>query len=174
MIISGAVTARFYENKDTYYGTVYYTDGRGDVGQILVGGWGDWYYGYTEWDLNLAPPAEHTISCEMFLHCSHVAANDPTIKVRRVTNSWSEADISKSNHPMDTDDGQVSVSQPVLEEYNVIDITDMYNGWENGTYNNYGIKLHPTANSNTVTYFCSGDNLGMDKDPYLEVVYQVQ
>ena len=56
MIASGTMTARFYEDKDTFYSTVYHRDGMPDSDILSIGGWGDWYYGYIEWDLKLALP----------------------------------------------------------------------------------------------------------------------
>lgn len=174
MITTGTMTARFYEDKDTTYGTVYYTDGRPEFSELYAGGWGDYYYSYLEWNLGLAPGAQDTVSCNFFLYTHHVAPNDPYIKVRRVTSPWVEADVTKWNYPTDTPDGQVSMDKPMLNVYTVVEITDIYKGWKDGSFDNYGIKLHPTANSNTNHQLRSEDQAGIDKDPYLEVVYAVQ
>ena len=163
---------RIYEDKDTYYGTVYSQDGRPDSAEIQVGGWADYYYGYLEWNLDEAPPAEEIRSCKLYLYCSHGGdkKNDPQIKVRRVTSPWEEAEVSNYNHPTDTSAGQVSMPKPTLDAYNVVDITDLCKGWINGSLPNYGLKLHPTYTWESQHYFDSEDAPGSDTAPYLEIV----
>ena len=170
--MSGTMVARFYEEKDTRYGTVYSQNGTPDGTFIQSGGWGDWYYSYIEWDLSLVPPAANTISCNMFLYCQYARTNDPLTKIRRVTSPWTEADVSYWNHPSDTTAGQIDMSYPAAEEqYHITNIASMYMGWVDGSYPNYGLKLHPTVNNQTGASFYSEDQPGINKDRYLEVVY---
>jgi hypothetical protein len=173
MIASGMMTARFYEDKDTFYSTVYHAGGMPNSNTLSIGGWGDWYYIYVEWDLSLAPPSADTISCNMFLYCQYARVNDSFTKIRRVTSQWTEAGVTLWNHPTDTADGQIDMNYPTAEEqYHVTEITSIYKGWVDGSDSNYGLKLHPTANNHTGGSFYSEDKQGIDKDPYLEVVYQ--
>lgn len=46
----------------------------------------------------------------------------------------------------------------------MIDITDLYNTWQNGTYPNYGVQLRPVSNDNRWAELYSSDYLG---DPNL-------
>ncbi|MCP4689532.1 MAG: DNRLRE domain-containing protein, partial [Desulfobacterales bacterium] len=169
---AGDLTARFYSHKDTYYGTYYYTDGRPDDKTIIVGGWGDWYFGYIEWNLTFAPRAQSVIRAEMNLFGGNRMVNDPVIKIRRVTSPWLETEVSKANHPSETDVGEISIDHPVPDRYNLTDVSEMFVGWQNGSYGNYGLKLHSTQNAGgTLLHVYSKDQPGIDKDPYLEVVY---
>ena len=54
---------------------------------------------------------------------------------------------------------------PVEGKWYVVDITDLYNGWQQGTYPNFGIQLRPLWNINARREeFYSGDYL---EDPAL-------
>ncbi|MCP4690533.1 MAG: tandem-95 repeat protein, partial [Desulfobacterales bacterium] len=169
----GDLTARFYSVKDTYYGTVYWKDGRPEDESIEIGGWADWYYGYFGWDLTLAPLAQTVVRAEMNLYGEGNRVNDPEIKIRRVTSPWEEAGVSNADHPSETDVGEVAMAHPAPDRYNTADITDFFIGWQNGSYDNHGLKLHPTRNSGgTQLRVYSKEQPGINKDPYLEVVYK--
>ena len=54
---------------------------------------------------------------------------------------------------------------PVKGKWYEVDITDLYNGWQQGTYPNYGIQLRPLSNINAKRdELYSGDYI---KDPTL-------
>src|SRR3990167_2920943 len=50
-----------------------------------------------------------------------------------------------------------TISAPTVGTWYSIDITDLYNEWQNGTYQNYGIQLRPVSYWNNYSTFYSSD-----------------
>jgi len=88
--------------------------------------------------------------------------------VYRVTESWNENDVTWNSRPA------------LGEEYDcktinsagwwVFDITDLVQGWVNGSYENYGLAL--SSDSSTELQFYSKDYSDPSYHPVLEITYQ--
>lgn len=149
------------EGKDTSYGTVYHRDGIPDSEYLSYGGWGDYYYDYLEFDLTGTPNANDTISAELYLYSKSQPANNPQFQIRRITEPWAEAEVSIYSNPASE---YYKNAPPVVYEWNIFDITELYKDWKDGVFSNYGIKLLPTYNNHSNSAFFSSDYMG---DPSL-------
>jgi len=156
------------EGKDTYYGTVYTTGGCPDCADLSIGGWGDWYYDFLEFDLTSSPTAAQTVKAELWVYGS--APNNPAIQINRITASWTEAGVTSASNPASSFYANMS-AVPSTANWVVTDITSLYQGWKNGTYINYGVKLVPTLNNQTNGSIASSDNATAANRPKLVVTY---
>jgi len=156
------------EGKDTYYGTVYTTGGCPDCADLYIGGWGDWYYDFLEFDLTSSPTAAQTVKAELWVYGS--APNNPAIQINRITASWTEAGVTSASNPASSFYANMS-AVPSTANWVVTDITSLYQGWKNGTYINYGVKLVPTLNNQTNGSIASSDNATAANRPKLVVTY---
>jgi len=166
-------TIQIFNDKDTYYGTAYSTDGKPDSETLNMGGWGDYYYSHMEWDLTGSPSSAVTNSCLIYLFSENDAKNDPAASIRRITSSWTEVGVTLASHPTDTSTGQVSITPnpwTSIQWWNYT-VTTMYTDWKDGTYPNYGFKLNPTANGETNGHYSSSDDVDSGRHPYLFVDY---
>ncbi|MCK5027593.1 MAG: hypothetical protein KAS07_04185, partial [Candidatus Pacebacteria bacterium] len=172
MAFSGSFVSRFYEDKDTKYGTVFGTDGAPDGAGLSMGGWGDYYYAFLEWNLSLSPSSTSTTQCTLNWYPNEIPVNDPTGYVRVITESWVEADVCLADNPTSITTDQVLVPKPTSISYKTLDISTIYEKWKDGTNTNYGIKHVPTTTGASSNYSVrSSDHAWIDYDPYLEVVY---
>jgi hypothetical protein len=139
------------DGKDTCWGTVYVdgvTQPCYDNPSMYTGGWGDFYYNYFEFNLTGAPGAAETVSAVLHLYFNHAGLNDPAFEIHRVTEPWTESGVTRYNNPAAT--FYRTWGTPIVNTaWYTVDITDLYIGWQNGTYPNYGIKLVPTRNDRT-------------------------
>lgn len=150
------------EGFDTFYGTVY-SEGPNENAQVLnYGGWGDYYYDYFRWDISSLPASSNVSKVLLYLFFN-VANNDPAFNVQRVTESWDEASLTRSNNPS-TIEFKSWRGIKNKSGWFAIDITELYKNWKDGTWPNYGIKLVPTANNNTNGNIISCEN---EVDPKL-------
>lgn len=46
---------------------------------------------------------------------------------------------------------------PQVGQWYSIDITELYNAWQAGTYPNYGVQLRPVSTNNNWAHFCSAN-----------------
>lgn len=163
-------TATYTENKDTYYGTSFTTGGNPNGTTLAVGGWGDFYYSYIEWDLTGAPSSQMVSEVLLSLKVQNVAVNNNTGTVRRVTSSWTEAGVTSSSVPTENTTTRATLTNPVTVGVGNRDeqsILSLYQEWVDGTNPNYGLKLHSTTNSNAQHNYHSSDAASSDDHPWL-------
>lgn len=161
-------------DEDAFYGTTFQTGGNYTDAQLNCGGWGDFYYSYIYWDLSGAPAASSVTDITLNMYSNTNVKNNPNAYIRRITSSWTEEGISLASHPGDSTTNQVLISP---NPYSAIgwksyDVTTLVTELIDGTYTNYGLKLHPTANNETNSGFASS-NYGTngERAPYLEFTY---
>lgn len=168
------VTITYDEDKDTYYGTSFGTGGNPDSVVLNIGGWGDFYYSYLEFDLSTLISTFDTItSAVLGLKVNSVAVNDSTTFIRRITASWTEAGVNSSSNPASTTTDQVQMANPVTTGAGNVDekdVTAIVQSWVDGTNSNFGFKLHSTTNNNAAHSLHSSDAASPADEPYLEVV----
>lgn len=173
MASSGSFTARFYEDKDTFYGSVYVKGGSPDSPEMSYGGWGDAYYNYFHWtNINtLGPSAADTTATNLYLYGNGLKPSNPNIYVRIITASWDEDNLYFNNNPTSTTTDQVLMVNPPAG-YFATNITNIYKDWKNATFTNYGAKFIPTTTTGEANgSFRSSDYSWYGSDPYLEVTY---
>ena len=144
------------EGKDTFFGTSYVQNGDPDNPVMYSGGWGDRYFNYFEFDLSGTPATFSKLNVQFCIyHTEPIASNDPGFQVWRITAPWTEAGVNVSSNPTSVfykDFG------PFETGWNFVDITDLYKGWKQGAYDNFGIKLVPIYGNNTGGGIASSDN----------------
>jgi Leucine-rich repeat (LRR) protein len=155
------------EGKDIWTTSRYsYAPGGGGPGggldnhELRVGGSGDQYYSLIEFDLTTLPAAP-AISAKLYLYSMANLGTPTEMYLDRITEFWD----------WDRNDRLWWADRPATEQWgnilpaaerNVwysIDITDLFNAWQDGTYPNYGIQLRPVNNSDNWNYFYSSDYL---------------
>lgn len=156
------------DGKDTHYGTYYYQSGLPDEDHMRIGGWGDEYFSYLEFDLDNVQDADDIESAHLKLYNKKLDANYNEVKVRRITSAWTESGVTNSSNPTSTDD--VMGWQYVPDGWISIDITDLVKNWKDGTWQNYGVKLDGLYNgTNEEKTFNTSDHADMQYWPTLEV-----
>jgi len=161
-----------YETKDTFYGTSYSTGGEPDSAMIYYGGWGDFYYGHIEWDLTGTPTSAQTSVAQTCFKVETKATNWAQMSLYRITSSWTEAGVNSTTYPTYTTDGAVTMTTVAADEtFYCTNVTTIYEGWKDGTYSNYGFRLHSAYNGDSRGAYYSEDQAGTDSDPYLQITY---
>lgn len=139
---------------DVWVSSTYYGGGI-DNEAIWVGGWGDSYYGLIMFDLTGLPPVATSAKILMYAYPFPDTRFSPvSMYLDRITSSWSEA-TKWSSKPSYANLG--TISTPASNNWYEIDVTALYNAWQDGTYVNYGIQLRPTSVSAKMTVFHSSD-----------------
>lgn len=159
-------------SEDTFYGTTYYAGPNGSSNTMYLGGWGDWQYVYFQFDVTTMPASASVSSVLLYIYISAVGANDSVSHVRRQTSSWAEGTLTRTNLPTEdtTNRGSLPTTAGGSPRWISVDITALAKEWKDGTYANYGIRLYPTQNTNTVCYIDSRDNASGNA-PYLNITY---
>jgi len=133
--------------------------------ELRVGGWGDLYYSLLHFDLTGMPASAS--SAVLFLYCySYNGSPGPTpIYLDRVTQFWWDWQTSGTgcdherlwwaDKPSATEWQQDAFPAPTQGQWYGIDITSLYNSWQNGTYPNFGLQLRPANNNNHFDSFYS-------------------
>lgn len=155
--------------KDTYYGTAYHPNGNPDHYYIRYGGWGDSYYGFIEFDLTEAPTFATINSAILYLYSTQTRPNDPKIEIHRIIEPWEEDAVPVFSNPESV---RYKSMGRIVEGWNTVDITDLYQSWQDGIYPNYGVKLSPnyTWESNG-NFFSSDETTNPELRPKLIINY---
>jgi hypothetical protein len=154
------------EGKDTFFGTAVHQEGDPNGDNLDYGGWVDYYYDFIEFDLTNAPPTDIVITAKLYLFSFVTPPNDPGLIVNRITESWTETGVNFWSNPASTFYTNIA---PIVDGWNVVDITDLYKGWKSNAYPNYGIMLSPKYKWQTNGSFYSSDSPYPDLRPKLVV-----
>ena len=178
--LGSSLTARFYESKDTHYGTIYTKGGAPDRDTMSYGGWGDTYYDYLQWANidTLGPSAADTTAANLYLNGNSQQPSNPNIYVKILTQSWDADNLhcttgcstyTPSDAPTSTTTNQVLMINPPTG-YFATNITNIYKAWKDATFTNYGIILNPTTTTGqAAAAFAASESAWYGSDPYLEV-----
>lgn len=154
--------------KDTYYGTSYVMTGDPNGNFIRVGGWGDEYFGYLEFPMSEVPESAKISNAKLYLYNGRDSIYNAA-KLLRITSPWNENDISISNNPSSYDYGMPWQEVP-LNDWWVVDVTQLVKDWKDGFYSNYGIKIDALYNGNNeIKEFWSSDYPDETKRPKLVI-----
>ena len=126
--------------------------------KLWVGGWGDYYYTYFQFDLAGLPQRAAAASIQLYSYSGpHANFKNIEMYLDRITQSW---DYDRARGILRWTDKPAStnvrvIAAPTSNNWYGIDITDLYNQWQSGVYSNYGIALRPIGNWDQFNYFWS-------------------
>ena len=169
-------------SKDIWTTSVYsYAPGGGGPGggldndDLRVGGWGDQYYTLIEFDLSAMPST--AVSATLSLYAEEIDGATP-MYLDRITEHWdwrtqgNGADFDRLwwvDRPAATQIDYLS-ALPSTGAWYDIDLTSLYNDWQSGTVENYGIQLRPqTYFPKRFMFFASSAYADSDLRPKLVV-----
>jgi hypothetical protein len=110
--------------------------------ECRVGGWGDEYRCLVKVNLSGLPTSASKAVLRLYKYPE--GAYRSQIYLDRVTSDWN------SGTKWLTQPGYtfiVTLPAPVDGQWYEIDITALYNSWQNGTYSNYGLQMRPVSTS---------------------------
>jgi hypothetical protein len=133
--------------------------------ELVVGGWGDLYYSLIQF--NLAGLPANATSARLELFCFYQRGVGTTrMYLDRITQFWDwrtqgtgrdRERLWWADRPPAVQWIPQALPAPTVGQWYSIDITDLYNAWQNGTYPNYGIQLRPVDYPNLWAEFYSSD-----------------
>jgi hypothetical protein len=126
-----------------------------DDDKLQVGGWGDEYYTLIQFNLAGMPGKASSAILYLYAYSRGDASVPVTMDLYRIGGAWDES-VGWYTQPA----AELVTSMlpaPAIDAWYAIDITDVYNAWQNGTYPNNGIELRPTANADQFNVFHSSD-----------------
>ncbi len=137
------------DGKDTYFGTnsVGGRNGRPDDFEIRIGGWGDYWTSYLQFELTAIPAGAILESAYLHLFNNRVDTNDNYGKLYRVAEYWDESDPEETSFPESLDYGMSYQFVP-NNDWWVVDVSEIVTDWKAGTYDNYGFKALGQYNNN--------------------------
>ena len=160
----GTMTANAI-SQDTFYGTSFLTGPNGSATDLHIGGFGDHYYPYLQFDLTGLPAQLAT--AKLVLSSTSANSTSPLPGIYRLTQSWSAATLSlsaggSSDASTPTHDSTAYQFLPAYANVNgdkqVADLSVIANLWASGT-SNFGIVMIDTVNSpNSDVQFAAVDN----------------
>ena len=131
-------------------------------------------------DLSSIPPTSTILDATLRLY-EDSKHDGQTVSLQRLTNSWAESQVTWNNRitgtPWATPGGDfdatplATFSPDIDKLYREIDVTDVTQGWVNGSYNNYGFLLLSSGVNGEVK-FKSREESNADKNPQLCITYQ--
>jgi hypothetical protein len=86
------------EGKDTMYGTVYYTNGYPDAEFMYIGGWGDEYFSYLQFDLSSLPQNALVTSAKLSLYQDLEGRSYNEAQVLQITEAWTTSNVTNVNN----------------------------------------------------------------------------
>gem|GEM_PF-4163599 len=99
-------------------------------------------------------------------------SNQINLSTRLVTSSWAENSVTWNTIPSFTPQYTDKVTLTNSYGWVAWDVTQMVQGWVNGSYTNYGILVAPDAKTaGTAKYFYSSDYTNASLHPILEINY---
>ncbi len=144
------------------------TGGGADDERLRVGGWGDWYYSLLEFDLTGLPT--NATSAVLYLYCFNLSGGGTPMYLDRIIEAWdwrvqgTGCDRQRlwwADKPSTSQWLAGQLATPALGRWYGVDITELYNAWRKGTYQNYGLQFRPVLNSdNNFDEFYSADYMG--------------
>lgn len=143
--------------QDTYAGSFYAQSGQGHRTFCEIGGWGDDYYSWLQFDISSVPTSKTIISAVLAVYVYFKEATSPAPQIKLITQSWDEDTLTWSNQPSSTTDYMAEPEWNTETGWQYIDITDIFNAWYTGEYPNCGVGFYPTNTNHTQNYFYSID-----------------
>ncbi|MCU0785595.1 MAG: DNRLRE domain-containing protein [Verrucomicrobia bacterium] len=137
--------------------------------KLRVGGWGDEYYSLLQFDLAGFPT--NASSAVLYLYCYNQSGGGTTMYLDRITQFWDwrtqgtgrdRERLWWADRPAASQWLGSAVPNPTLGQWYAMDITSLYNAWQDGTYSNYGLQFRPVSFfNNNFNEFYSADYAGV-------------
>lgn len=133
--------------------------------ELVVGGWGDLYYSLIQFDLGALPKVAKVARLELFCFTQR-GVGTTGLYLDRITAFWDwktqgtgrdRLRLWWADLPPAIQWIPQALPPPTVGQWYRIDITDLYNAWQNGTYPDYGLQLRPVSNNNVWAEFYSSD-----------------
>lgn len=140
-----------------------------DDDKLQAGGWGDEYRFLLKFDLTGLPLAANNVAMWMVPFAKGDASTPVDLYIDRVTTGWDENAGWYDGQPASTPLWWVGAPTPGY--WYGLNITNVYNNWQNGTYPNYGFKFRPTGINNQFSQFLSSDYWYAGYRPQLVITY---
>jgi hypothetical protein len=126
--------------------------------KLMVGGWGDSYYTYIQFDLSGLPSHADSAYIQLYSYVGyHSGYQNVSMYLDRITRTWDydrvRGILRWADRPPST--YVRTIAAPTSGNWYSFDITDLYNAWRSGTLTNYGIALRPTGTWDQFNYFRS-------------------
>jgi hypothetical protein len=116
--IAYAASTTLFVSQDTYYGSAFSPGPNHTNTNLSIGGWGDHYYTYVQFDLTGGPSSGSATKADLCFKTTGTTVNWPGEQIRRVTSSWAESTLTRTNLP--TDDGATGqITQTIATAANV-------------------------------------------------------
>jgi len=144
----------------------------GDYGldnyDLSVGGWGDVYYSYIQFDMAGQP--DSVTSVRLRLYVTSAEAGEWTYPNMTL---WTNGGAWVEGMPWQNQPGSAQyvrdISKPIGVGWFDIDITDIYKQWKSGAVANYGIHLRPTTSNANMVSFASSESIDITQRPMLVI-----
>lgn len=150
------------DGKDIWTTSIYsYAPGGGGPGgglndhQLRIGGWADLYYALLQFDLGNQPT--NVSAATLYLYCFSQSGGGTSMYLDRITQAWdwrtqgTGSDLERlwwADKPTASLWNVSPLPTPTLGQWYAVDITTLYNAWQNGTHANYGLQFRPVFNNN--------------------------
>ena len=118
--------------------------------RLRVGGWGDQYYSLLRFDLAGLPA--NVTSAVLHLYCYHQDGGGTPMYLERITTFWDwhiqgtgrdRERLWWADRPSTLQWSVGQIPNPAQGQWYAVDITSLYNDWQDGTFPNYGLQLRP-------------------------------
>lgn len=138
---------------------------------------GEYTRSYLQFDLSGIPDTAIVTSASLGLY--HVGSDPGSVSgpvgAYQVTSDWNDATLTWNNQPIsdDTAEDAITVTFPATNNFISWDITNLVQGWHDGSITNYGVMLRDTDESSSegLKAFYSADWGTAVQRPKLEVTY---
>jgi hypothetical protein len=130
--------------------------------ELRVGGWGDLYYSLLQFDLAGLPLHATSATLQVFCYSSNNGTPTPMYVDQVMAPWWNWQTIGTgcdherlwwADLPLTTQ--LATLPAPAVGQWYSIDITGLYNSWQNNPASNYGLQLRPVSISDNFNFFYS-------------------
>lgn len=161
-------------SQDSYYGTSFTLGPNPGTVTIHCGGFGDQYFSFLQWTISGAPANSAILKVLLYVY-NLPNALSPQPVAAHCTSSWLESTLSSTVNPTISATTYTFVAGwPNATQWQHVDITNMFRGWNDASITNNGLRIAPTVNnpSNTDSQMNSFDNVDTPPNrPYIDVLY---
>lgn len=148
-----------------------YTPQFQDNASVRVGGWGDWYVGFTRFDVSSLPSSVESVN--LWYWVSNSGGNSTTVSMNMygLASSFGPNQYWLNNTYV-YNGSNMFVTQPQNGNWAIIDITNYYRNWKSSVWQNNGIIFIPNGNNNQFNIM-SGVDIGtpLNQKPFLWISY---
>jgi N-acetylneuraminic acid mutarotase len=170
VLVSPSLLAQAPPSADTFVSSAYAKTNFGSVGTMNVGAGST---GYVQFNLSGIPTGATVTKATLRLYVDLVISNG-TFDVYQVNKSWSESALTYNNQPLPlgasaTGGHPISITSSSFNQFLLIDVSSLVQGWVGGTIPNYGVALALPSGSAANFYLDSKESLLTANGPELEI-----